>query len=413
VLYGLGLGNDAVKKYFDDHRISYQVYIDGENQFPDPDSYDMIVKSSGIHFETPFLLEAAKFQKPVICDIELAYRLYPNRELITVTGTNGKTTTVNLIYEILKTEKKVLLAGNVGIPVFAVFDEEGLMVVEASSFMLHDIDKYHSHVSVLLNFLPNHLEYHHTFENYMNDKLKLVKRNLPTDYIVYNGDDTNIGEKIRDAEGIKIPFSLTKKVDGAYLSEGRLYFKDQYIMEAKELRIPGLHNIANALASICVAMVYNIALFNIQKILKSFAGVEHRIEDVGYFQGIRIINDSKSTNPHALLTALKALEGRRILLLAGGKDKNDDFTILKGHFGDVVETLLYGQNRKILAGLMEEEEVPYKEFENLEEIMKVIRDHLHDAEVLLFSPGSSSYDQFQNFEKRGEYFKQLIKDYLK
>jgi UDP-N-acetylmuramoylalanine--D-glutamate ligase len=307
----------------------------------------------------------------------------------------------------------VLLAGNVGIPVFSVFDEEGLMVVEASSFMLHDVDKYHSHVSVLLNFLPNHLEYHHTFDNYMSDKMKLVRQNIPTDYIVYNGDDDNIKDKIRDAVGCKIPFSLTHKVEGAYLCEGQLFFKDQYIMEAKDLTIPGIHNIANALASICVARIYNITVPNIQKVLKSFAGVEHRIEDIGSYQGIRIINDSKSTNPHALLTALKAFSSKRILLLAGGKDKNDDFTILKGHFGDVRKTLLYGQNRKILAGMFAEEEVPYLEFENLEEIMKVIKDHLHDVDVLLFSPGSSSYDQFQNFEKRGEYFKMLIKDHLK
>lgn len=408
LLYGLGIGNEAVKKYFDKNHIPYQIFIDGDD-FPDPNAYDVIVKSSGIKFDTPFL-KMMETKKKIVSDLELFQFYKPEAKKVVITGTNGKTTTATLIYKLLESQTKTLLAGNIGIPLFSVIDEDGIFVIEASSFMLHYTDTFHPQIAILLNVFPNHLEYHQTFKQYGEDKLKIVKNCIDKDYIVYNTDDDFLKKHIEKFKGTKIPFSLNESVNGAYLQNDSLYYYDQKVVDLSEIRLLGMHNIANILASIIVAKIMGISDENIYQVISSFKGVEHRMEILDW--EIPIINDAKSTNPLALLTALRCLKGKRIGVIAGGKDKHDDFSVLKKELNGVKFAYLYGENRNILKNLFEEEQVPTKVFLTLDQAFIDLKNNIEMIDVLLFSPGSSSLDQYSNFEERGKHFKELVKKWF-
>lgn len=402
----MGKGNEAVRDFFKKHQINYQVYIDGD-AFPDPKSYDIVVKSSGIKFNTEFLKIN---DKKVVSDLELSQWFDGKRNKIAVTGTNGKTTTATLIYEILSKEMKVLLAGNIGTPIFSVIEEEGIMVVEASSFMLHNVETFHPNVAVLLNIFPNHLEYHQSIANYLEDKLKMIQNTTDDDYIVYNADDDLISLNVKSFKGKKIPFSLTRKVKGAYVDKNAIYYQNEKIIETREILIPGIHNIANILASIIVGKIYRIKSSLIRQAIKSFKGVPHRLEVLP--SRIPIINDSKSTNPIALLSALNCFRDKRVLLIAGGKDKNDDFSILRYNLDNVKIALLYGENKDILKSLFAGEKIDTKLYQTLDQVVDNLESHLSKIDLILFSPGSSSLDQYNNFEERGNHFKELMKKWF-
>lgn len=408
LLLGYGISNQSIKKYFDKNKIEYILYddfIEEYHQNVDLNSFDVIVKSPVIKNDHWLLNLANRLHKKIITDLELFYLINPNKTFITVTGTNGKTTTVNLIWKIIE---NIDLGGNVGIPLFDFIESNNNIVIEASSFMLEYTEKFHSKINVILNISPNHLDHHLNFKNYLNSKFNLFRNIKRNDYIIYNYDDKLLRRLISNFNASLIPFSVEKEVDGAYLKDNWIYFKGKKILNTENLNLIGKHNLANIAASVGAALCYNPKLENIEDRVRAFKPVEHRIEFVGTYKGVKIYNDSKSTNYKALKIALDSFVNEKVLLICGGKPRIDDIELLNDSLKYLTYVLTNGEDRNSYNNYFKEKNIPYVSFERIDELLNELDKYIKDCTIVLFSPGSPSYDQFKNFEERGKYFKLRI-----
>lgn len=412
LLLGYGLSNQAAQKYLIEQGINYLIYDDHLDYLQpqiDFSKVSLVIKSPGIMNNHKIIIEAKKRKIEIITDIELFFRAYPFQQYITITGSNGKTTTVTLLDKIFSQAKKpYFLSGNVGIPIFNFRPQNENLLVEASSFMLEYINKYHPHIACILNLTCAHLDFHETFENYFQAKQNILKNQTKNDFLVYNEDDKNVKELIKISKAIKVPFSKIKVVDGAYSIGKHLYFKDEYILSTDDILLLGKHNIDNILASIAISKILNINNDVIIDVVRKFPGIEHRIEYVGKMQGKKVYNDSKSTNLLALKNALLSFENNNVLLICGGKYRDDDFTILDGITSNVNKVLVFGENKHVFSQYFAKQNIPTFIFNNLDEVMKFLHEINIFEDIILFSPGSSSQDQFKNYEERGRKFKSYV-----
>lgn len=412
LLLGYGIANKSVEKFLQASNIPYQIYDDYLIDFRENLNFDniiKIVKSSGI-FNNHFIIKKAIEKNiPVVSDLELFYSFFPDKKYITVTGSNGKTTTVSLLYDIFKKANiNINLGGNIGEPIFDFYLSKEDLIIEASSFMLEYINYYHPHIACILNISYAHLDHHLSLENYKNCKAKLFSRQSPNDYFVYNADDENIKSLLGEVKANKIPFSRTRRVPGAYLVGPHIYFLDQYIISKDEIKLIGDHNIDNILACISMAMCANIKPEIIASSIANFKGIAHRIEYVSDFRGLKVYNDSKSTNLSALKSALEVFKNDKTILICGGKYKDDNFSILDGSIKNINKIFIYGENRNVFYNYFKNKEKTIFVFETLEEVIECLKKQLLEEEIILFSPGSSSQDQFKNFEERGRKFKNYM-----
>lgn len=412
LLLGYGIANQAVAKFLQKNNLPYIVYDDNVAEYTQLiqlNNINMIIKSPGISNEH-FLIEQAKILKiPIVTDLEFFYSFYPHKKYITITGSNGKTTTVTLTHEILKNaNKKYFLGGNIGIPIFNYSNDDSDLLIEASSFMLEYIKDYHSYIACILNLTTAHLDHHKTFANYRKAKQNLFKNQTAQDFVVYNLDDKIVAKIAKKSKAIKVPFSKTKITNGAYLIGKHLYFQNQYIISLDEIKLLGMHNIENILASIAICKILNIDNEIIRNTIKSFQGIEHRIEYVCQFKNSKVYNDSKSTNLFALRHALEAFPSERVLLICGGKYREDNFSFLDDAIGNVNKVLIFGENRNVFLEYFQNKKINAVTFHNLEEVVKYLYENEVYEEIILFSPGSSSQDQFKNYEERGRKFKSYM-----
>lgn len=383
----------------------YDDFLEEYHQDIDLNRFDIMVKSPVITPDHYLVKLAQRLNKPIITDLELFYSLQQTKTFITVTGTNGKTTTVRLIKHLLNDHD---LGGNVGIPLFNFIDSPRNIIIEASSFMLEYTVNFHSKYNIILNITPNHLDHHQTFIEYIRCKLKLLKNITADDYLIYNYDDLLLRRLVSNYQVKLIPFSLVTKVNGGYLLDDNLYYQNQKIVNIKNIQLLGKHNLANILASICVILNYRNDLPPLDTLLKTFQAVEHRIEYLGELQNIKIYNDSKSTNYRALKIALDAFKSDEILLICGGKIREDNINLLNNSLSNLKQVLVNGENQEKLKNYFINKNIPVKGYGKLENLLDDIVSYLKPGLTILFSPGSSSYDQFKNFEQRGLYFKQRI-----
>lgn len=412
LLYGLGKSNQSVKKYFDNHNYPYEIYIDGVNEVKNLFSFDLIVKSPGIVNNT-YLLKNVKKNR-VVTDLELFYRLNKSFDLITITGSNGKTTVTSLIEKVLNNFNYVA-CGNIGIPIFDYIDSQikGL-IVEASSFMLEYCKTFKPRIFVILNIEKHHLSHHLTFDNYLNSKLTPLKNMTNNDIIIYNYDDLIIKNEIIKYNCKKYSFSLNNKKSDCYLDNNYIYYNNKKFMSIDKLKLIGFHNIKNILASILVFQKIGFLIEDelIISSINNFQPLEHRLEKFLETSDLIFINDSKSTNPFATKEAIDSVKNyyknKDIILIMGGKNENYDYSILLEKKKFLKKILLYGENKeKIKEELLVQDKV-------LSTIDEIINSLDVKNSVVLFSPGAPSYDQFQNFEERGTIFKNLIfKKYMK
>jgi UDP-N-acetylmuramoylalanine--D-glutamate ligase len=376
---------------------------------------DLIVPSPGVPADEAHLQAARAKGVAIWSEIELAYRFLKGR-LIGITGSNGKTTTTSLVEHILKTAgMQTILAGNIGTPLIGCVDtmkDDTYTVVELSSFQLELIDTFRPNIGVFLNLTPDHLDRHHTMEAYGATKARLFENQIGEDAAVLNADDAATTPYAPSLPRVYW-FSRKQRVaQGAYLRGEEIVFRqdgtEEVLLKLEDIPLAGAHNVENVLAAAFVARLAGAPAPAIGKGVRSFAGVEHRLEFVAEIGGVRYYNDSKATNVDATLKALNAFPCR-ILIILGGKDKGSDYTELQRPLREkAILALLIGA----AAGKIEKQisgSVALERAETLERAVETASHAAQRGDVVLLAPACASFDQFQNYEHRGRVFKELVR----
>jgi UDP-N-acetylmuramoylalanine--D-glutamate ligase len=382
--------------------------------------FDALILSPGVPTDLPFIAHARETGAEILGEIELAYRLGGGR-YIAVTGTNGKTTTTTLIGEICKgAGRKTEVVGNIGIPAVSkappYADAETLMVTELSSFQLETIRDFRPTVSALLNVTPDHLDRHGTMENYAAAKARVFMNQTESDFFVVNRDDATAFALSAGCEAAVFPFSRLQKLDvGAFVSDGRICVRDvsgktSLLCGTDELRIPGAHNLENALAAAAVAFCAGVSAADIARALRDFSGVAHRLELVDVIGGVRFVNDSKGTNPDSSVKAVEATTPG-ILLIAGGYDKHADFDGFVASFGGKVKRLLLmgATAEKIRDAAFARGFRDVTLCADMESCVETGFRMARPGDTVLLSPACASWDMYACFEERGEHFKRCVR----
>lgn len=389
----------------------------------DVGSYDMLVLSPGVPTDLGFIKEAGQKGVEIIGEIELAYMLSEGN-FIAITGTNGKTTTTSLVGNILEAfGRKTAVVGNIGNPVVSEADDAGpdtWLVTEVSSFQLETIDKFRPHVAAILNLTPDHLNRHKTMEAYTAAKARITENQTEEDYFIYNGDDELVSGIAENTRAVKIPFYKNIEPEmGAYVDDTSIIVKNEkgekvFICHTDDLMVIGEHNIENVLAASAIAYFSGVDANTISLAVRSFAGVEHRIELCGRVDGVEYYNDSKGTNTDAAIIALKALEDG-IVLIAGGDGKNQNFDELASMFaGRVKALILLGRDANIIEDAARRH--GFTNIYNCKDMPDCVRkaaELSEEGDKVLLSPACASWDMYDNFEQRGRHFKNCVKELLR
>ena len=377
---------------------------------------DVLVLSPGIPIDHPIAVAFKRNRKSVIGETELAAR-YIKKTAIAVTGTNGKTTVVTMLADILnRGGLSAKACGNIGFPMIDCLEmEEQIAVAEISSFQLETLNSLRPHVAVILNISEDHLNRHYNMENYVFLKSKLLKNSTEAEFAVLNYDDVVVRSFAEKTKAQILYFSVRERVKGAFYEDGALYFVKERIMSADDLPTGGLHNMQNALATIVVGKIMGIKTSDIVSALSDFKGVKHRIEKIAEIDGVTYIDDSKGTNVDATLKAVATMKQETILLL-GGKNKGYRYEPLFAALpaSKVTHAVLYGENRYAL--LQAAAECNYKDItlcDNFDFAVKVASLRVKQGQTVLLSPASASFDEFAGYEQRGERFAEIVATFQK
>ncbi|MET3698079.1 UDP-N-acetylmuramoylalanine--D-glutamate ligase [Bacillus oleivorans] len=372
------------------------------------EGFEYIVKNPGIHYENPLIEGAIKRGIPVITEVELAY-LVSEAPFIAITGTNGKTTTTTLIYEMLKAdEKQPLIAGNIGTvasDVAQVATSDNTIVIELSSFQLMGIEHFQPKISVLTNLYEAHLDYHHSVKAYWEAKANITKNQTENDWFIFNSDQDVCLAIAHESKARPVPFSTKSKVeDGAYVEDGWIYFCGEAIMKYRDVVLPGSHNLENILASISAVKLHGVSNQAIHKVLTSFYGVKHRLQYIDSIAGRKFYNDSKATNILATKKALEAFD-QPIILLAGGLDRGNEFEELIPSLKHVKATITFGETAPKIERVAKEAGIDLiQRVDNVEKAVPRAFEISSEGDVILLSPACASWDQYKTFEVRGDIF---------
>lgn len=384
----------------------------------DPSIFDLIVLSPGVSPSLPFIQDAGNKGVWIIGELELAYQLGP-AHYVAITGTNGKTTTTTLVGEMFKcADRETEVVGNIGVAVTTKAQQatkDTWMITEVSSFQLETIRHFHPQISAILNLTPDHMDRHRTMEDYGRIKARIFENQKNSDFLVINRDDKPCFALAKNARATVVPFSRLQELSfGAFVLDGMITVRDQAGVETRfchldELLIPGTHNLENALAAVAIAYFAGIPAGVIRRTLREFAGVEHRIEFVSEIDKVRFVNDSKGTNPDAAIKAIEAIPSP-IFLIAGGYDKGSDFGELIGAFeGKVEMAFLLGKTASRI-----KEAAEAKGFTKtiiLKDMETCVKEAFRLAKpgtTVLLSPACASWDMYDNFEQRGQHFKDCV-----
>lgn len=375
------------------------------------EGFALIVKNPGIPYTNPIIKGALSKKIPVISEPELAYQVLSG-ELIGITGSNGKTTTTTLIQLMLDKNSgagHAYLAGNIGIPATTVVQkvqDDDVMVTELSSFMLASISTLKPHIAVITNIFSNHLDWHGSRENYVRDKMHITKNQTAQDYLVINWDNEEWQKLSQQTNAQVIPFSRKGlSTNGAYQQGDFLYFKGEKIIAVDDIKVPGVQNVENALAAIAVAKISGTPNEAIVSVLKTFGGVKHRVQYVTTFEQRDFYNDSKATDIEATQVALRSFK-RPVVLIAGGLDRGYTFERLVPDFkAHVKAIILVGQTSQLLADAAKTAGVPVIKFaDKIKDAVPMAYQQSTENDIVLLSPANASWDQYPNFEIRGDEF---------
>lgn len=410
------LDKEAVQKI---HNYNFDLYL-GENNLENLKGFSIIFRSPSCRLDTPEIIDEVRKGAVLTSEIEMLMQTCP-ATIIGITGSDGKTTTTSLIYEIIKQSgKKCYLGGNIGFPLFTKVREmtpEDVVVLELSSFQLMDM-QISPHIAVITNISPNHLDIHKSYEEYIEAKKNIFKSQNKNDILVINYDNEITKEFKNEANGKVIYFSRKTKLDDGiiYDDEKIKECKDKvrrHILNVKDIHLRGVHNYENVCAAI--AATASLVEPKVQaKAIQNFKGVAHRLEFVREIDGVKWYNDSIGTSPTRTIAGLNSFD-EKIVLIAGGYDKHLDYTpIAKPIVENVSKLILMGATAEKIEKVVRDElevqgkDMPIYHCSSLNEVVNKAKEIATPDEIVLFSPASASFDLFKNFEERGNLFKELV-----
>ena len=379
------------------------------------DSFDYIIKNPGIRNDHKYVIKAKELGISVINEAEMAYRLLPDDvTLIGITGTNGKTTTTTLTYEMIKRSgKRVHLAGNIGYPLCSFLDklESGdIIVMEVSCQQLANMDKFNPHIALMTNLSEAHIDFFGSYEAYKEDKLKLFRNQRDDDIAILNIENDDVMKGTTDIKSNVKYFSSKREINGAYMLDNKLYYYDEFIMNRDEFLLKGNHNVENALGAMMVAKEVGIDNESIVSVLKTFTGVRHRLEFIDKVNGASYYNDTEATNTKCTQIALSSFDNNVILIL-GGLERRQDFHDLDNFIGPVKEIVGIGECRDRVKEYGESVGIKTNTFEKLVEAMNYINGVVESGDTVLLSPASASWDQYKQCEDRGDEFRDIVRSF--
>ena len=406
--------DDNVKLLFENNSIKFE---ENEHSIDIIKSSDLIIKSPGIPNSSEIITKIKSLEIPIISEIEFASQNSKSFK-ICITGTNGKTTTTNLIYNILKTSGlSVGIAGNVGdsFSKMLLSGDKDIYVLEISSFQLDDIKDFKPNISVITNILEDHLDrYEHDFSKYIKAKMKIIMNQDNTDYLVYNSDDKQLVNALdnNNSPVKKVSFGIENQIKNLIDNKNNILSnkKKTIMINTEELALKGRHNLLNSMAALTVSDLLKIENEVIRESLTSFSGLPHRLENFLKIQGVNYINDSKATNVNAVYYALDSMTSPTIWI-AGGVDKGNDYSQLLPIVREKVKAIicLGIDNNKLLETFTPISEI-IVETESIDEAVKIASKIAEKKDNVLLSPACASFDLFKSYEDRGNQFKQAVRN---
>lgn len=371
------------------------------------EDFAVMVKNPGIPYQNPMVEKALSKGIPVLTEVELAY-LISEAPIIAITGSNGKTTTTTMIADVLNHGgKSALLSGNIGFPASEVAmtaSQDDILTMELSSFQLMGIKDFHPHIALITNLMPTHLDYHGSFDAYIQAKWNIQNNMTADDVLILNAEQEQTKELAQKTQASLVYFSSKEKVEGAYQEDGKLFYKGEFIMDAQSLGVPGLHNVENALATIAVAKLSGISNQAIAETLSSFGGVKHRLQKLGTIKDVAFYNDSKSTNILACQKALSGFDNNKVILIAGGLDRGNAFDTLIPDIKGLKKMILLGESAEKMKVAAESAAVGYLEAKDVADATRIAFEQAQPGDIILLSPANASWDMYPNFEVRGDEF---------
>ena len=375
------------------------------------EDFALMVKNPGIPYSNPMIKKALDKGMPVWTEVELAY-LISEAPIVGITGSNGKTTTTTMIGQVLTAAgQNGLLSGNIGYPASHVAQtatDKDTLVMELSSFQLMGIESFHPEVAVITNLMPTHIDYHGSFEAYVAAKWNIQKNMTAADHLVLNFNQDLAKELAEKTQARVVPFSTLEKVDGAYLENGLLYFRGEAVMAADEIGVPGSHNVENALATIAVAKIRGVDNETIKEILSAFGGVKHRLQYADEINGVKFYNDSKSTNILATQKALSGFDNSKVILIAGGLDRGNEFDELVPDIKGLKKMVILGQSAERVKRAADKAGVEYVDATDIADATRKAYHLAGAGDIVLLSPANASWDMYPNFEVRGDLFLKTV-----
>jgi len=394
---------------------------------------NLVVISPGVPQENPLVERAKKSKIPVVSEVEVAFNIahtkfawntLPFPHIVAVTGTNGKTTTCELIGAVLRSDRKrnVIVAGNIGTPLSSVvgrITKRAVLILEISSFQLENMNSFHPHVAVILNITPDHMDRHKTMSNYIKAKANIFRKQTEKDFCILNADDRRCKILGRKAKSRVIFFSSKRALrKGVFVEGGKIVCNldsrvkvpsDRVKLSVENVRIPGPHNLENALVAIAVGSIFGISRSKIRRAIEAFTGIEHRLEMVREIDGRRFINDSKGTNVDACKRALETFPAP-IILIMGGYDKGTPYRPLTNLIREkVVALVLLGQAAPRIETELIGSATIYR-VDDMREAVELSYSLSQPGSSILLSPACSSFDMYSDFEERGKDFKRWVRE---
>ena len=377
-------------------------------------SFDYIIKNPGIKIDHPVCIKAKKLGITVTNEVEVAYNFLPkNIKLIGISGSNGKTTTTTLIYEMLKNAGlPVVLGGNIGYPVCSLVEVTkpgDILVLEVSSHQLHDIIDFKTDISVLTNLSEVHIDHFGTYDYYKEQKIRIFNKHTEKDIGIINKENKDSMEYVDKINSSKLLFSANYKAD-VYIENDAIFYKEEKVLELKDVLLKGIHNYENIMCAVAVVKQFNVDNESILEVLKGFKGVEHRLEYVANVNGRMFYNDSKATNVKSTQIALSAFNSPTILLL-GGLDRGHSFEGLKEYLKNTKKIVTFGETKDRIKVFSDEMNIACDVVNTLAEAVDVAYKSSDIGDVILLSPACASWDQYKCFEDRGKDFKECVEKY--
>lgn len=394
------------------------IFLSYDKKIYDEYKFDLVIKSPGIEFFESMVFNATKNEIELISEIEYALNFIKTKNIVAVSGSNGKTTMSTLIYEMLNQQypNKAYVCGNIGTPLVSLVDKiksDDYVVLELSSFQLNDTKNLKPRVAIITNIDENtHTNWHINFNNYLKAKENLVINQDIDDTFVVNIDDQYLWDLALKTMSSIISFSTKSKLDeqGGYLLNNQLWYKEEIIINLEDVTLLGQHNISNMLGAISVVKQLGVSNNSIVNVLTTFKGVEHRQEFVGCFNSINVYNDSKATNEVSLVTALSAMPGN-VVLICGGLDRQIKFNNLKQFDEKLKSVFTYGECKDAFDESFDNNKIT--KFDKFEDCVRAACLAAQKNDTLLLSCGCASWDQFKSFEQRGQVFKDIVKEIYK